>query len=232
MVRKTNYILLLILFLCISSVRAQPTLDTIKSCLKQRPKPFGKLDCRNSFIDNNIVNIFGAIAGINYGKRLSFGIGYNQLYNPPKSLNQDIEYISALGKPYFISSGLRFYYISAAIEYAFYQTKKWEISIPLQIGFGRSFYQNEFNNVQTKDEKRSCFIYEPTISVDYKIVKWVGIGADFGYRFFLTDNVKLNRELNSAIVTFGILIYYSEIYKSILPKGPVSKKYNNNTSKQ
>ena len=224
MVRKTNYILLLILFLCISSVRAQPTLDTIKSCLKQRPKPFGKLDCRNSFIDNNIVNIFGAIAGINYGKRLSFGIGYNQLYNPPKTFDQDIEYISALGKPYFISSGLRFYYISAAIEYSFFSTKNWEISLPLQLGFGRTYYQYEFNNVQTKVEKRSSFIYEPTISVDYKIVKWVGLGADFGYRFFVTDNTKLNRELNSPIVTLGILIYYSEIYKSLFPKSKLAKR--------
>jgi hypothetical protein len=223
-VRKTYYILLVILLFCVSSARSQSTLDTIKSCLKQRPKPFGKLDCRNSFIDNNSVNIFGAIAGINYGKRLSFGIGYNQLYNPPKSFNQDIEYISALGKPYFVSSGLRFYYFSAAIEYSFYHTKKWEISMPLQIGFGRTYYQNEINNVQTKVEKRSSFIYEPTISVDYKIVKWVGIGADFGYRFFVTDNVKLNRELNSPIVTLGILIYYSEIFKSLFPKSALSKK--------
>ncbi|MGZ4041992.1 MAG: hypothetical protein ACXVO9_02240, partial [Bacteroidia bacterium] len=189
---------------------AQPTMDTIKSCLRHKPKPSASLDTRNSFINNDIVNVFGLIAGISYGKRLSFGIGYNQLYNPPKNFNQDVEYFNSFGKPYFVSSGIHFFYISAAVEYAFYETKHWEISMPLQIGVGQTYFEQNINGKRSKTDRHTNFIYEPAISVDYKFVKWIGIGADFGYRFFITDNNKLNREFNSPIVTLGVAVYYSE----------------------
>ena len=199
-------------------------MDTIRSCFKQKPKPFAKLDTRNSFIDNSIVNIFGAIAGVSFNKRLSFGVGYNQLYNPPKNFDQDVEYINSFGKPYFVSTGIHFFYISAAMEYGFYQTKHWEISLPLQIGVGQTYFQQiSVTGTRTKVNARTDFIYEPTISVAYKIVKWVGVEADFGYRFFITDDRRLNREFNSPIVTFGIAIYYSEIYKSLFPKTKLAK---------
>ncbi len=211
---KINLLVCLLLF-CSLAARAQPTMDTIKYCLTQKPKPFVKLDSRNSFVDNNIVNIFGIVGGLNYDKRLRFGIGYNQLYNPPKTFTQQVEYLNALGKPYFIATGLRFYYFSIAIEYSFYQTKHWMISMPLQIGLGKTYYQYEFNNIQTKIDDHIGFTYEPAISIDYKIVKWVGVKTDFGYRFFATTSKKLNNKLNSPTITFGLLIYYSEIYKSI-----------------
>ena len=207
----------------VTTAKAQPTLDTIINCLKQRPHIFITADSRNSFIDNSIVSIFGAKAGITYSKKLSFGIGYNQLYNPPTSFKQDIEYINELGKPYFISEGLKLYYISATVEYTFYETKHWEISMPLQIGVGQTYYQSMINGIKNKSDRNTSFVYEPTISVDYKIVKWVGISADYGYRFMLTGSRKLNRQLSSPIVTIGISIYYTEIYKSLFPKSKWAK---------
>jgi hypothetical protein len=217
-------IILFLSFFVVFTAKAQPTLDTIKYCLKQKPRPFAKLDSRNSFINNSIVNVFGTIAGINFGKRLSFGIGYNQLYSPPKNFNQDVEYFNSLGKPYFVSTGIRFFYISAAIDYAFYQTKHWEISMPLQIGVGQTYFQQTVNGIRSKVDKHVNFIYEPTISVDYKIVKWVGVGIDFGYRFLITNDAKLNREFNSPIVTIGIAIYCSEIFKSVFPNSKLAKR--------
>lgn len=216
-------IFLSFLLFVVLTTKAQPALDSIINCLKKKPHLFVSVDSRNSFINNNIVSIFGARAGITYGKRLSFGIGYNQLYNPPTSFKEDIEYINALGKPYFINEGLKFYYISAAIEYTFYETKHWEISMPLQIGVGETYYQYILNGVKNKSNKNASFVYEPTISVDYKIIKWVGLSADYGFRFMLTNSKKLNQQLNSPIVTIGISIYYSEIYKSLFPKSKWAK---------
>ena len=96
--------------------------------------------------------------------------------------------------------------------------------MPLQIGVGQTYYQQIVNGKKSKADKHTNFIYEPTISVDYKIVKWIGVGVDFGYRFLITDNNKLNREFNSPIVTFGLAIYYSEIYKSVFPKSKLTKR--------
>lgn len=170
------------------------------------------------------MNIFGAKVGIRYYKRLSFGIGYYQLYNPPKGLKEDVYYVNSLGRPYFIQKGLKMFYFSANVEYTFYVTKHWELSMPLQIGVGKTFYQYTAEGKKFISNENANFIYEPTISVDYKIVKWVGLGADFGYRFMVTQNRKLNKEFNSPIVAFGIVIYYSEIVKSLFPKSKLAKK--------
>ena len=96
--------------------------------------------------------------------------------------------------------------------------------MPLQIGVGQTYFQQTINNVKTRVDKHTNFIYEPTISVAYKFVKWVGVEADFGYRFLITDDSKLNREFNSPIVAFGIAIYYSEIFKSVFPNSKLAKK--------
>jgi hypothetical protein len=208
----------------IHTVKAQSTLDTIIACLKQKPRLFAKLDSRNSFINNELVNILGAKAGIIYGKRLSFGIGYSQLYKAPQNLNEEIHYTDASGVENVSIKGLRLFYISANIEYVFYQTKHWELSMPLQIGVGQTHYQYELNGIKVKSEKNINFIYEPTISVDYKLIKWVGVGVDFGYRFMVANSSKLKQNFNAPIVTFDILIYYSEIYKSLFPTTKLAKR--------
>ncbi|MBN8694987.1 MAG: hypothetical protein J0L87_00540 [Bacteroidetes bacterium] len=203
---------------------AQPTLDTIRSEFRKKPHPFVTLNSRNSFVNNEIVNVFGIKAGLKYGNKLRLGIGYNQLYNPPKNLNENFEYINELGKPYIISKGLKFYYFSATVEYVFYQTKHWEIGMPLQLGVGESYYQFELNGVKTKTNRNVNLIYEPAISVEYKIFKWVGVGADFGYRFMFANTKKLNQQLNSPIVTFDLMIYYREIFKSLFPNTKLAKR--------
>ncbi len=214
----------LFLVFFVHSVKSQPALDSIKQELKLKPHPFATLNSRNSFVDNSIVNVFGLIAGIKYGDKLRLGIGYNQLYNPPKKLNQNVEYINELGKPYIIEKGLKFYYVSAAIEYTFHRSKHWEVGMPLQIGFGESYYQHTLNGEKIITNRSLNFIYEPAISVEYRVFKWVGVGADFGYRFMLANTKKLNQQLNSPIITIDLMIYYREIFKSLFPKSKLAKK--------
>lgn len=211
-------------FFLIKCVQAQPALDSIKQELKLKPHPFATLNSRNSFVDNSIVNVFGVIAGIKYGNKLRFGIGYNQLYNPPKKLNQNVEYINELGKPYIIEKGLKFYYVSAAIEYIFHKSKHWELGMLLQIGLGESYYQYTLYGEKIITNRNLNFIYEPAISVEYRVFKWVGVGADFGYRFMFANTKKLNQQLNSPIITIDLMIYYREIFKSLFPKSKLSKK--------
>jgi hypothetical protein len=224
-VGKQKIIFLLFFFALIGiQSKAQPTLDTIKFCLQQKPHLFAKLDSRNSFINNSLVNVFGVKAGIRYYKRLSFSLGYYQLYNPPKSFSEDVQYINSHGSEYIIRKGLKMYYFSGNIEYSFYQTKHWELSMPLQIGIGKTYFQYTAEGKKYKTNDLVNFIYEPTIAIDYKIIKWVGVNAAFGYRFMVAQNGRFNKQFNSPIVTFGISIYYSEIVKSLFPKSKIAKR--------
>ncbi|CAN5559009.1 hypothetical protein BH10BAC1_BH10BAC1_13740 [soil metagenome] len=193
-------------------------------CLKQKPHLFGKFDTRNSFIDNSRAKIFGLKTGLNYGKRLSFGIGYNQLNPPSADFDKTINIVNANGDLEKTTAMLRLFYFSLHVEYVFYQTKKWQLSMPLQFGFGQTYYKyNQFGKRKVI-EKDYNFIYEPAVSVEYKFVKWAGIGADIGYRFMLTNYKSLNKKFTAPTYAFKLLIYYNEIVKSVFPKSKLAKR--------
>lgn len=202
--------------MCSLTVSAQPTLDTIKESLEQKPTLFAKLDTRNSFISNSRAKIFGVKLGFNYASRLHIGIGYNQLYPPAKDFNKQIYYTNNYGLPDSVTARLRMYYFSAFIEYVFYQTKHWSLGMPLQLGVGKTFYKYEWYGQKREKEENMNLIYEPGVSISYKFVKWFGVGADVGFRFMVTGSRRLNQKFNSPTYAFKILINYSEIYRSIV----------------
>lgn len=213
---KRTY-LLVSLVLLFAAAKAQPALDTIKDCLKEKPRVFAKLDTRNSFISNSSAKIFGVKMGLNYGHRLLIGIGYNQLYPPAKDFDQQLYYTDISGSRDSVTSRLRMYYISIYMEYIFYQTKHWSLGTPLQLGVGKTYYVYELYDQKRKREENMNIIYEPGVSVSYKFVKWFGIGADIGFRFMVTGDKRINQKFNAPTYTFKILIYYGEIYKMIFP---------------
>lgn len=206
------------------STIAQPTLDTIKLSLKQKPHLFGKFDTRNSFIDNSRAKIFGLKTGLNFGNRLYFGIGYNQLNPPSQDFDKLIFIVNSNGELEKTSAFLRLAYMSVHAEYVFYQTKHWELSMPLQFGVGQSYYKYNQYGKRKVIEKDYNFIYEPAISVEYKIVKWAGVGVDVGYRFMFTSYKKLNQKFTSPTYAFKLLVYYNEIVKSVFPNSKLAKR--------
>lgn len=210
--------LFLTFFLCAAVAYSQPTLDTIKDCLKQKPQLFFKFDGRNSFIENSRAKIFGVKAGISYGKRVHFGIGYNQLL--PTTAFDKVENIQQGIIP--VTERLHMYYFSIAAEYVFYTTKHWALSMPLQLGVGKSYYSYSLYGTSGRTQEAFNFIYEPAVSIEYKIVKWVGVGSDIGYRFMLANDKHLNSNFTSPTYAFKLLIYYSEIFKSIFPKSKLA----------
>ena len=52
---------------------AQPTLDTIRTEFRKKPHPFVTLNSRNSFVNNEIVNVFGIKAGLTEGPQTAAG---------------------------------------------------------------------------------------------------------------------------------------------------------------
>lgn len=208
-------------------VIAQPTLDTIQWCLTQKPHLFGKLDTRNSFFYNGRIKIFGVKAGLTFGKRLNLGLGYNQIYpfaNVNKNFDKQVYYTNLDSKPDSVTARLKLFYFSAHVEYVFYQVKHWQLSMPLEIGIGQTGYRYELLGVKHNIQQHVCLIYEPAVSVEYRFLKWVGIGADIGFRFMLTKSKTLNQKLNSPAYAFKLLIYYNEIYKSLFPNTKLAKK--------
>ena len=196
----------------------------MKYCLTQKPHLFFKFDNRNSFIENSRAKILGVVAGISYGNRLLFGIGYNQLYPPATNFDTRHYYTNKYGMKDSATQKLKLFYVSAAVEYAFYQTEHWQFSMPLQIGAGNTWYTYTIDGENKKEGKTFNFVYEPSVSVEYKPVKWVGVGAGIGYRFMITPSRRLNQKFTSPIYAFKLLIYYTDIFRYFFPNAHVFKK--------
>ena len=157
----------------------------------------------------------GVKIGLNYGNRLYFGIGYNQLYPSAKNFDKEIYYTNSNNMRDSAIASLQLFYFSTCIEYVYYQNRHWHLSIPVQLGFGKTFYQYKLSDEKKEVENNFIFIYEPAVSVEYKFVKWIGIGADVGFRFIVTDYRQTYQKFNSPTYAFNLLIYYNEIYKSL-----------------
>ena len=212
-------ILLPLLFCCFSiATIAQPTLDTIKDCLKQKPHLFGRIDTRNSFINNSRAVILGVKMGLNYGNKLYFGLGYNQLYSSAKNFGKNIYFKNANTFPDSSTATLHLYYLSLHTEYVYHQTKNWKLSIPLQIGVGETYYQYMHGEKKETIERTTFFIYEPSVSIEYKIWKWCGVGSDIGFRLMVGNYKELNQKFNSPTYAFKFLIYYNELWKLFYKK--------------
>ena len=195
--------------------KSQSAIDTIKSSLQLPPQLFGKLDSRNSFINNGRAKVIGVKTGLNFGNQFQIGLGYNQLSQPANYFDKQIFYLNTQNENDSAMAILKLYYISIHIEYFYYKNQHWQLSIPLQIGLGKTYYQYNLLNEKKEIEKTIFFIYEPAISIEYKFVKWIGVGADIGFRFLITGQKQLNQKFNSPTYAFKFLIYYNEIYKSI-----------------
>lgn len=214
--------ILFILCLISATTTAQPTLDTIRQCLQKKPHLFGKFDSRNSFIENSRAKIFGLKTGLNFGNRLYFGIGYNQLNPPSKDFDKEIYIVNGNNQLEKVTAMLRLFYISIHAEYVFYESKHWQLSMPLQLGAGQTYYKYNQLGKRKVIDKDYNFIYEPAVSIEYKFVKWAGVGMDIGYRFMLTDYERLNKKFTSPTYAFKFLLYYNEIVKSVFPKSKLA----------
>ncbi len=206
------------LLFALTTAKAQPTLDTINDCIKQRPSFYFGFNNRNSFIENSRAKIFGALIGVSYGNRLFCAIGYNQLYPPATHFDEQYYFVNKDNKKDSVTEKLKLYYISVSVEYAFYTTKHWYLSMPLQIGVGDTYYKYELNGMNYRVGENLNFVYEPAVSVQYKFTKYVGVGANIGYRFMFTTSRKLNQKFTSPIYAFSIVLYYSEIYRALVHK--------------
>jgi hypothetical protein len=215
----------LLLFILISADSvSQPTLDTINACLKLKPRLFAKVDTRNSFIENSRAQIIGIKGGIHYGKRLYFGVGYNQLYNSAPAFNKEVYYTGAGNKTDSVTAKLQMWYISIHGEYVFHQAGRWKLSMPLQFGIGKTDYKYFLFGIKRRREENINLIYEPAVSVEYKLTRWFGLGADIGYRFMMSGDRKLLSHFTSPTYSFHLQLYYSELLKSMFPKKEWTKK--------
>ena len=201
---------ILIVFIVLCSFvdgNAQSFEKELKDAVKTKPKFEFRMDSRHSFINQKGVKTAGVKIGIQFAEKLSFGLGYNQLWSPLSSLilENGLETKVQLG----------FFNFSPYVEYVFFKDKKWELSIPVQIGLGSSYYLNQSATGKEKLRKEFVLSYEPAITFQYRLFKYFGVGLGVGYRFMVIRNGELEEKFTSPVYIFKTRIYFQDILRDL-----------------
>ena len=186
--------------------------NNFKKSFHTKPKLDVKLDNRFSFIRNNDVKTVGFKVGLNFNRKFKVGLGINQMLLSVERLVPDENGID-------FSVDLEYFYFSPYIEYVYFNSKRWEFSLSTQLGIGGASYRFTDNNGKKKKIVESTILsYEPAMLIDYKIIKWVGIGTGIGYRLIYYKSPGVQEKFSSPEYVLKLKIYLGEIVRSITGK--------------
>lgn len=177
-----------------------------------KPKLLLGFDNRNSFIGDTKVKVIGLRIGKEYNERFRMAIGF---YNTTDVITEQ-KITQNNSKNDTIVSKVGLGYLSFTADYVFYYTRKWELSVPIQLGLGSGRRTQLINDSLLKDKTQSKVIMpiEIGVSAVYKIRPWVGVGAGLGSRFSLLNT----SEFNGPFYSIGIKIYFGVLYRKVFPK--------------
>jgi hypothetical protein len=184
--------------------------------LKTKPQLDLRFNTRNSFISTRSARISGIKIGLSFEKKLKIGIGYNWLNS---SITKNYHFESNIGEVNSYLEKLNLQYISPYIEYTYYHSKKLELTIPIHLGVGWTYftYQNSpknMSNLKPRSDLKLLLLYEPYSIAYYKPLPYLGIGFGLGYRLILIS--KSNYNLNSPTYVVKLKIYFEEVKKNII----------------
>lgn len=204
------------------SLKAQ-MLDSIQTSFHKKPRIIAGFATKSTFINGFRSPIFTARAGFefNHTVRVGAGISWLQL-SPPEAGKDNTPFY--LDKTFSDASGihtvhpaLEFRYASLFFEHVYFNSRKWQFSVPMQLGAGDSKYKYNYNGENITESRHWIMLYEPAVSGQYKIVKWFGVGLDIGLRIMLVTNKNIGYKFNSPMYDIKAIIYWGELYRRVFP---------------
>jgi hypothetical protein len=183
-------------------------LDSIRYFLKQDRQFVAKLDGRGSFVRNENVRIFGVKAGFEHGGRFQYGIGWSMLLTPVERTH--------VQEGRSQETRLRMWYFNPYVDYAFYQRGRWEIRLPVQIGFGRGTLSSRYLAGPRLPLRRTGLIlYEPAMTVQYRFLRYLAVSGGWGFRLAIHTRSGLGENLTAPIYTFGLRVFFGDLWNDI-----------------
>ncbi|MBS1651565.1 MAG: hypothetical protein JSU07_06095 [Bacteroidetes bacterium] len=196
--------------------------DSLHEIFKLKSSIDARIESRNSFINNQLISVFGLRLGVSFNRKIRMGGGIswmNTEFYEQHLISQNPDLLSP--KQYF-----KFAYLCYYVDFVFYKIKRWQLSVPIQMGFGMCWWQQSQGiNLYYKSPKYFLPLYEPGISTQFKVFTWLGLGADINYRFVLRGNKQIGENLNSPTYSFKLLFWFDNLFYELFPKSKISQKY-------
>jgi len=164
--------------------------DSFKGVFDGKISATAKWDNWGTLIGGRTFNTQALKVGAEFNETLVLGIGYNWLSNGVYSR------VNIEGIPKLCEFELR--YFGPYAELDFFKSGRWKGTLPVQLGFGKSFLQYaDSEGNRYKINTGHVVLYEPAMSLSYNIADLFEVGAGFGYRIMLKNNNDINQPLTS-----------------------------------
>jgi hypothetical protein len=189
-------------------------LDTIKHYVTHsKPSYVIELDGRHSFVREAPVIIDGFRLGADFGDKVRLFVGgYWSRHKVSRTFLQN-QYTTY---ERLIRQDISMFYVSATAEYVVYNTKHWELAVPVQIGFGRGkrTRYDAYTGAQISEIRPGFVPFEFSLHAMYRITDWLNVSAGLGYRYALFSNT-VSDDFSAPLYTYGIGISPIRILKKI-----------------
>jgi hypothetical protein len=208
-------LILFIAFLSFSSVFAQveseATLTEKKK--KNKLKFIFNFDARRSFMIGRDVKFSGIKIGLG-NKKHRFGIGFYNNRKPVMRIDDRLDRLNATDTTLFDYS-----YSSLFYERILVRTKRWELSAPVHLNFGKlnaSFIDTVGVRVPFYEQETTSMTF--SFKGHFKIWRWIGVAAGMGYNQMLGGENQVRRALSAPFYSYGVKVFLGELWKLTFKK--------------
>jgi hypothetical protein len=121
-----------------------------------------------------------------------------------------------------------FRYNSLFYEYVWFQNKRWEFSTALHLGGGDVdlSYRDTLENRRVNLFNGKTNIFLGSGSVEYKLTRWLALGAGAGYRFVFSRDENLIKGLNAPIYVYRLKLLMGELLKMWFKKDYINEDWD------
>ncbi len=172
------------------------------------------LDNRNSFVQASAVRIIGMNVGVvPRGKRYRLGLGAYTL----RRSYADLYTYSGKGKNRklkdTLTPSLSLTYFTPNFAYTFFNRRFIELSVPVDVGLGRSHYTITDENGKVTTDMLGLFIpAEIGLGVLLKPTRWVGVSVGAGYRVSLKA-IDYKEDFNGWYYSYRLNLFVGNIWR-------------------
>jgi len=191
-------------------------------------RPAFNLDFRNSFLQQQPVNIWGVNGGIEIGeKRHQLTIGYYWLSYATylRLIDWRRNAAKRINLGYYTRTDL--WFVDAMYWWNLKNNHRWMISVPVELGGGIAYaLPVDLRQEAPIDRTKHDFFVPVQLGVytQWKATRWVGLSGQIGYRYslFQTD---IKQNFNGTYYSVGVSIFpafFLDVWKALKFKARIS----------
>ncbi|WP_420146519.1 hypothetical protein [Spirosoma sp.] len=186
-----------------------PSTDTV-SFAHSKIRPAFNLDFRNSFLENQRINVWGVNAGITYGqKRHQITLGYYWISYATylKLIDWRRDAAQRINLDYYTRTDM--WFMSLMYWRNITNNKKWLVSVPIEVGGGVAYaLPTSLQREVPIDRTKQSFLVPLQLGIygQWRATRWVGLSAQLGYRV-VVFRTAIDQNFNGSYYSVGISIY-------------------------